>query len=324
MRPREIFIFDRDKSYASGFARYADLHAGGARAWAFTRKEPAFGFLREHTPDILIASEPFAELLAGEDAPAVPPGSVYRLSEEPVADGEGGPVFYKYQSAGAILSRVLSDHEARQQAGKKSAEGSRIAAVWSPLGRCGKTGLARALAETAGRTGTSLFLSLEEWVGDPLPGTDDRPGLSELLYQAGTGSRELSLTELLTEVRCFQTIPPVTCPEDIRRQDPEALAELIVQITRDGGFGTTVIDVSDALTDVLPVLRIADAVIVPVLPEAGAQEKLARAEAALRRREAWEVLQRLVRTEVPSPEPDDDLLPDPLIRAAQTLWERIR
>ena len=81
MRHKEIFIFDRDKSYASGFARYADLHAGGARAWAFTRKEPAFGFLREHTPDILIASEAFAGMLREEGAPPVSPESLYLLTE---------------------------------------------------------------------------------------------------------------------------------------------------------------------------------------------------------------------------------------------------
>ena len=207
------------------------------------------------------------------------------LTETPSVFG-----IYKYQSVRGICKELL------ERLHKQSAAGSQRSgciAVFSPLGRCGKTTLARALARAEESRG-GLYIGMEEYA--------DRTVHSEVLYQIHRRSPdvyEAVVRELTSEegVCCLRLSDTYSDLLDVQRSDLEWFHEQLLQPER---YRTLIYDVGGASLSSPEVLECFDHILMPVLPGNVAVGKVERFRSSLREAGLGGLLCRIHQVELPA------------------------
>lgn len=289
MRTYRIGICCRDPEYASGLMLALNRISGGEiEAMVFSRPEVLISCLPVHLPELLVMddwkmNEDETEMdREAEEFYGIP---VRRLTEQPSERG-----IYKYRSVKEICQELLDGLRKPEVAGSLN---SGCIAVFSPLGRCGKTALAHALAVSAGdRDG--LYIGMEEYT--------DRTVHSELLYQIRQRTpeiyeavvRECTIEDGAAVLRVSGMFSEL---RDVQEEDLKWLHE---QLLQPGRYRRLIYDIGGAALSDLSILRLFERIYMPVLTDDISVRKIGRFREALREWKLGGLLVRITPVEVPA------------------------
>ncbi len=241
MKERMV-IFDRDSKYAEELGkRLNDAPGFPFAVSAVSTKEE---LMRLDGASILLLSgqEDDIEILHGRW------GQVMLLSDvQGYHAVDTVPTVFKYQPLGKIQEDILKKQkriETEYSIAEKTVFRCAFVGIASPVGRCGKTGLAIALGEVLSQTAHVLYVNPEPFSGFPelfekLPDQN----LSDFLYERE--SNELSEKEAGLKVFQFHGVDilaPVRMAEDILNVSPKQIREIAQDIGRMECYDVVILD----------------------------------------------------------------------------------
>ncbi len=179
--------------------------------------------------------------------------------EKDVADG-----IFKFQSAREITGQIMKKLNVTETL--EPVKGNIFCGVYSPIGRCGKTTLAKGLA--ASKSG-GLYISLEEYGGRDSLG-------EEILYHILFENPKLhSLIEKIKpNVYGLREVKGILSYMDIRHLTKENMLWLKDQLLVGGNFERVVFDIGVASLTDLNILYAMDRIYIPVIDDEASNAKL--------------------------------------------------
>ena len=222
---------------------------------------------------------------------------VIPLSADRCCDDEQ---IYKYQSADLIVQSLLE--RLNVSVSLEPVSGKCFCGVYSPLGRCGKTTLAKGLA--AYHSG-SLYISLEEF------GSRDSLG-EDILYNIIFENPKIHSLINKIEPNEFglREIKGILSYMDIRQLEKSHISWLKEQLLIGGDYDRVIFDIGVGALSDLDILDTMDRIYVPVIEEEGATTKLQAFKELLRRREYAEIGRKLQYVNVPHCHYASDIMRD--------------
>lgn len=252
-----IGIWDRDTVYSCGLMEYLNSRTKNLfKATAFSGEVALREYLCTKDLDLLIIDEGFKDADFG--VPVMYVSENRRLCNDDIN-------IYKYQSVQNIADKL------KLYLGKGDVEqgGCGIYGVYSPLGRCGKTTLAKAICR---HSGNSLYINMEEYPGDV-----DMSGNSNvfLYYLANNNPEAIKLIEnIQADEAGIKCLLGVNSYMDIRQISYDNMRWLVDMIKVNMDFAKAVFDIGQAVLMEMSILSVFDKVIVPVLEDDISAKKL--------------------------------------------------
>lgn len=314
----KVVICDEDASFAIALMNYINRNRRlPILAMVFTDSRRLQEYLISHSVDLLVMDEAIgwqesdvvSETDAGQESDAVSKADVgqepyilsaaekrkrqnvkwqtatqipilWLLRSEAVLQekDEERVVISKYSKASVLVKRMLELLGTEKMVMGNVQDGISVA-VYSPIGRCGKTRLAESLcrywniqdAEGNGKYGRSIYLGLEEY------GRGGGEAVMEtLLYYLKQRSEKLE-AQLKTWIQVqsgFDSIPSADCYQELRELDAADIKWLTETLRRAGGYRYLVADIGGGSLADLNILQVFDVIYLPYLQEETVQKKL--------------------------------------------------
>lgn len=230
---------------------------GEAEAFLCTKERQLLEEIRHREPVVVFCMEDFAR----DELLLVP--RVNFVSEQEQEDG-----IYQYQSASALykeMRKFIWKETPKIVAGKGPQQ---IYAVYSPLGRCGKTSFACAYA----RSHSFFYISLEEY-GIRTNNFCDK---GNVLYYIKNRKEGITayLKQAAEEWEGIQILGAPTLFTDIRDLEWEDFSWLIEQIRKDGSMPSVMMDFGSCCMVDFSILDLFDKVYLPILSGDTEERKL--------------------------------------------------
>ena len=276
MKELRIGICSRDDRYAASLAVALGRESGGAvKVMAVIRPESFADMEVLPPPDLWLAEEP--EEIGSEQVLIVP------LTDR--QDREG---VFKYQPVQEILRELK--RLGRRQNDPVQTSGS--IAVFSPLGRSGRTTLARAVAATE-PYGRGLYIGMED--------ACDQVVHSELLYQIKVRAPELRETaerEIREEagLSCLRLSGMCSELRDVQLPDLQWFSERLLE---SGQYSTLVYDVGLGAMCDISLLQAFDRIYLTVLSDPLSERKLDVFRSLLLEQGLGRLWQSMIPVEIP-------------------------
>ena len=204
---------------------------------------------------------------------------VFVLTRGKVADlGEEEWAIGKYQCADEIIRQVFEFYVDRTKENVMrcmNKERARLVAVYSPIHRVGKTTFALALGRECAKSKKVLYLNLEEYAGMEVS-QDTNMNLGDLLYylRQGNGNLGIRLQAAVKEDEGLDVVPPIPVVLDLKEVTWEEWEALITQLLENSLYEMVVLDVSESVQGLFPLLELCDRVYMPVLEDENSRRKL--------------------------------------------------
>ena len=195
-----------------------------------------------------------------------------------------------YDGYKATRHKMPDELAAQMPVLKKTTE---LLGIYSPLGFCGQTSFALALAQILGREKSVLYLNMEEYSGFEELFEKEYPyTLSDLLYfvrqeQAGI---TVKMNSMIQSMGSMDFIPPVQSPEDIRGTRWQDWEHLLQEIVLHSSYEAVILDVGDGIEEVFQILDLCTRVYVPVRDDRISKCKMEQFEKLLRLRDYSQLL----------------------------------
>ena len=210
---------------------------------------------------------------------------------------------YKFQSARDITSQIMKKLNIREV--PEPVKGNIFCGVYSPLGRCGKTTLAKGLS--AFYPG-SLYISFEDYGGRDSLGEEI---LYHILYE---NPRVHTLLDKLTpNPDGLREVKGILSYMDIRQLTKENMYWLKEQLLVGGNYSRVIFDIGACVLSDINILHTMDRIYVPVIEDELANCKLQAFRELLRCDEYKELSGKLLYVNVPI-----------CHYTSETMWEFIR
>ena len=250
MNKKILAVYDVDPFYAERFSEFINQKESTPfMAIAFTSLARLKAFAQRQQIEILLAGDEVAD-------------------QEVTMVKTGAPAVYKYQASDSILREVMACYQTGEREEQMTAMGtrSRVIGVYSPIGRCGKTGFAVTLGQVLAKDSKVLFLSLEEFSGfSQMMGTQYSGSFSDLVYYSRQGEFDrMRLGSVIYDYGGLDYVPPVAYAEDLAQMEGAEVAGLIEKIARECGYDVLIVDVGHFLRNVEAVLAVSDVVYAPI------------------------------------------------------------
>jgi hypothetical protein len=289
MRTYKIGICDRNPQYA---VRVAEFINGGnqyrLQAVAFTGMQAVADYLTGQDLDMVLTDDMQGcrQEESGFffcDIPCV------ALLEKKSREDRG---IFKYQDIQTVCREALLYLAPERE---PTTRVFTCSCVFSPLGRCGKTRFAMALAaEDEVRGG--LYVGMEEYSG--LSADLEAPGI---LYQLKERMEALEdmIDSQLIPLENIKILQAAGAYFDTREITAEDIAWLNDSFSRSGRFSTVVYDIGGSSLMDYGILDCFDHIYMPVLPDEISKNKIKRLESMLRDMGYRKLLRKIIRLEVP-------------------------
>ena len=277
MRSIRIGICSRDDRYAANLAMAIGRESGGRiRVQAICGPEKLSEMIMEQPLDLWLSESPEPE--------ADGKMTVVALTSRPEDKG-----IFKYQPVREIVQQLLRC----SGGGNDISQPSGCIAVFSPLGRCGKTTLARAIA-LAEPAGTALYIGMEDY--------SDRQVHSELLYMIRVRAPELWETvtgETAEEAgyACLRLSGMYTELRDVGASDLKWFSE---QLLSPGRYSTLIYDVGSAALPDPACLSAFEKIYMPVCSDPVAVQKLEVFRSEMYSLDLGDIWKKLLQVEIPA------------------------
>ncbi|MCD8225635.1 MAG: hypothetical protein LUC99_12460 [Clostridiales bacterium] len=295
-------VYDNDVFYADRLAEFANQKDRTPfTAVAFSSLERLKEFTEKQSVELLLVGDNVAE----EELNGIRVGQTVRLGEAPTAEREHSTV-YKYQSSEEVLREVMTSYQvcAEPLPGivpglKKSA----VFGVYSPIGRCGKTGFALVLGQLLAKEGRALYLNFEDYSGFArMMGTGYSQSLSDLIYYYRTeGYNRLRIAGMVYNWGGLDYIAPTACAEDLGEIRGAELARLTAEIAGDGIYESIICDLGHLLRGEQDILELCDVIYTPVKEDAVSAAKMEEWQEELERSGHGRLWERVHILKLPRP-----------------------
>lgn len=269
-------VYDVDPSYADRFAEVINQREKiPFTVMAFPSLEDLRSYAQEHPVELLLINSSVSrEAVEGIGARYV----VALADGETVQADWEYPTVYKYQSSDNIIREVMVSYCEREVDAKlpELAARAQVIGVYSPIGRCLKTSFALTLGQLLAKETKTLYLNLEEFTGlSCLTQTQYQSDLSDLMYYYSQGTYStLRLNSMIHSIGDLDYIPPARYPEDLAQVKTEKMSELISRIAAESVYEMVILDVGTFGRNVIPLLKICQAVYMPVKEDGISAAKL--------------------------------------------------
>lgn len=247
-----IGVLDEEELYVGKLAAYLNRrNKGELQCCAFTQKDKLLAGIQEHRWDVVLTTD--EKLIEGVQKERDDVCCIW-LTEQERQSGERIYCIYRYQSGACVaeeLNRILDRQRLRTPRDR------RIVAVYSPVGRCGKTTMLLDYVRKHPKQ-QWLYIGMEDY-GAATGETNDT-----LLYY----TKERKKDKLLEQIEiCDGVLASPYSPFDsktIDREDMIWLFDILKQQTRYSGI---FFDVGTGVLQEPEVLTVFDMVIVPYIEE---------------------------------------------------------
>lgn len=286
MRKKQIAICDSEEAYTRRFAEFANRNMDTLFAvHGYTDCQGLLDSLAGRTPDLLLLAEEYAGQLCG----AVMDFPVILLTDQDyLEEGSGNcPAISKYQSCPRLMRQAMTLYAEIVPLSLGAAVHTghlRRLAVYSPIGRCGKTTLALALGWELSKSMRTLYLNLEEYSGFAVlhPGEGDS-ALSELMYFLRQGKKAFAcrLEGMLQHMGSLDYLPPMRSLAELREVSREDWEELLDALERESRYEAVILDLGSAADGLFTILDRCDWIYMPTAEDETACAKLRQYEDTL-------------------------------------------
>lgn len=289
-------ICDEDYHYIVNLMEYVNTQRlGGVSLVAFSSMEAVKEYLNKNYLDgVLLGTEVIWDeaCMAEYESLIVIPLTADRCC--------GDEKIYKYQSADLIINSLLE--RLNVSVSLEPVKGKCFCGVYSPLGRCGKTSLAKGLGVYhAG----SIYISLEEF------GSRDALG-EEILYNIIFENPNVHnlINQIEPNEFGLREIKGILSYMDIRQLEKSHMGWLKEQLLIGGDYNRVIFDIGVGSLSDLDILETMDRIYIPVLEEDGAAIKLQAFKELLRRREYADIGRKVQYVNVPYCHYGSDMMRD--------------
>lgn len=278
MEVKTLAICDQDKQYAIKLMRaFSEKRNFGFQVRVFSDAGELKQFLLQTQIEILLITGNYMS----EEIGALNIGKIILLSDgevfEEFSDYEK---IYKYQSADHILKEVLCYYAeyAKPMTGmyaqKKQFE---IHGVYSPVGRCGKSALAEALAGKLGKKKKTLLLDLQSFSADEEQLADEEMwDLADMIYFLRQGKKTFlyKLGSIVRSRDTFDYILPMRAPADLKSVTLAEWEELLNKLDADSDYDEIVIDFGNDICGLFQLLCQCTRIYVPLYKDRESRQKM--------------------------------------------------
>lgn len=294
----KVGVCDEDYHYVINLMEYVNSdRASSLTLVAFSSLEAVGEYLSNNYLDGVLLGRGFQ---GEEDAFCEHSGLVIMSLRDDKNAIEG---IYKFQSAREITSQVMKKLNVSETI--EPVKGNVFCGVYSPLGRCGKTSLAKGLA--AFYPG-SLYISFEDYGGRDSLGEEI---LYHILYE---NSKVHTLLDKITpNSEGLREVKGILSYMDIRHLTKGNMYWLKEQLLVGGNYSRVIFDIGVSALSDINLLHTMDRVYVPVIEDEVANIKLQAFRELLRCDEYRELSGKLLYVNVPI-----------CHHTSETMWEFIR
>ena len=311
MRTYRVGICDRDMDFATALMDYAQADRGSVFSFiAFSGNRAVADYLSVQDLDFVLTDD-ITGCDISEKGISISDVRVILLSEvkdpEPYNSASSEKDFiYKYQKASLFLENLKALISMDKTSVRQPAA---VIAVYSPIGRCGKTRLARALAYDDEVRG-GLYVAMED-ISDNVNALG-----SDILYQTKIHAAQLETTvrdHLVDEggIKALYLSGTYMDSSDISYEDIEELIRVLMGM---GSFTTVVFDIGSAAIRDMRILGIFDRIYMPVLRDEISVRKIEVHSRLLKETGQRQVLTKLIPVDVPDAEACSEVM-------VKKLWE---
>lgn len=293
-------VWDVDACYAKRFADVVNQKEKVPfTVVPFTSLENLKEYAREHVIEILLVSG----ATPPEQLKEIEAGAIVTLAEGEIVSATGSyPSVYKYQSTDSVIREVMAYYCEKPQpmlvaVGKRA----KIIGIYSPVARCLKTSLALTMGQQLARDGKALYVGFEMFSGfGSLLGGDGKGDLSDVLYFFRQESFSvIRLKSIVYNWKGMDYIPPVKYPEDLEQLTGEETARLLERLASECGYEYIIVDLGQAICNLIPALDSCDIVYMPVKEDGVSSAKLEEFEQYLEVSRQENLRERMVRVKLP-------------------------
>jgi hypothetical protein len=267
----KVVLCDKEEDFVLALMNYLNRNTQiPILSMAFTEEEDMVSYLMVHKVD-LIVTEVLPDAIKDTENHMTP--VLYSYVSDDAAAVEKYRIF-KYSPASEYIRwmlRILSEENKMVQTA-----GSGICmAVYSPIGRSGKTILTQALCSYYSRQQTQenrcIYLGLEEY------GTYeyDTHRMEELLYFVKQRARNISMKmkALAVEVQNYDSIPSAASYEELKELCLDDIRWLLTALRQEGIYDYILMDIGSASLSGIELLLELDVVYLPYLQDSNSKVK---------------------------------------------------
>ncbi len=275
----------------------------GFQIHAFSKVEQLEQFSQKGQIEILLISGRYMS----EKVSRMNIGKILLLSDgeiyEEFSDYES---IYKYQSAEHIMKEILCHYAeyARPVSGmfygKKEFE---VHGVYSPIGRCGKSVLARSLATAFGRKKKTLLLDLQSFSArEEQLGEEELWDLADMIYFLRQGKKTFlyKLSSIVRREGSYDSILPMKVPADLRGVTVAEWSELLEKLAIDSDYSVVIIDFGQDVSGIFQLLSQCTKIYMPIISDAESKRKLENFEWILKNENFKKVVECIQKIYLPT------------------------
>ncbi|MBQ9935676.1 MAG: hypothetical protein IJO70_07510 [Lachnospiraceae bacterium] len=209
---------------------------------------------------------------------------MFLMDEKDTPDG-----IYKFQSAREITGQIMKRLNVSEM--PEPVQGNVFCGIYSPLGRCGKTSLAKGLAAFCLN---SLYISLEDYGGRDSLG-------EEILYHILFENPKLHslIDRIKPNAFGLREVKGILSYMDIRHLTKENMYWLKEQLLVGGNYGSVIFDIGTSVLSDINILHAMDRIYVPVIDDEASNVKLQAFREVLRCEEYRELSGKIQYVNVP-------------------------
>lgn len=299
-----LAICDTEQKYAIKLMEaFCAKNQFGFQIHAFSKVEKLEESAAQNQIEVLLISGK----LMSESIGRLNVGKIILLSDgevyEEFSDYES---IYKYQSAEHIMKEVLCycAEYAKPVTGMYHRKSEfEVYGIYSPIGRCGKTALARNLAKTFGKRKKTLLLDLQSYSAqkDQLD-NDQQWDLSDMIYFLRQGKKTFlyKLNSIVRSKNSYDYILPMKIPADLRSVTLAEWSGLLEKLSSDSDYRVVVIDFGNDICGLFQLLAQCTKVFVPTFQDMDSKAKIENFEWNLREEHFEKVIESMQKICLPS------------------------
>lgn len=286
-----LVICDEQQEYCTQMMDYLNSKVEGQFSIRiYTECNALLLGLKKTRADVALIDEKIYEKIQNKDELRALLDSLLIITEKRTSPYPLEEAVYRYQSAGAIVSKIFSTSECRSEAviGRNEEKGAEIIGIFSPVSHVGKTSLAITMGQIYAEKMKTLFLSLEAYSGiTGLLSLKQEKTLGELLYDFDV-NRDRYPAQLYTYVQSFcgmDTISPIEDLCELQSISKNQLTEFIRLLSEECSYEKIIIDFGSSVVSLIDILAICDVIYVPTREDVISQAKLASFADSLKKQE---------------------------------------
>ncbi|MCM1537330.1 MAG: hypothetical protein NC254_02915 [bacterium] len=275
-----LALCDGNIHYSSRLAAYLEQQkAFPFRILLFSDAEQMMKCVADLCPQyFLLSEEVYAELLESGMPVYKRLFLLRKQKENNECDAPHITTIYRYQQAGNIMRAILAQLEETGKNGRnKSAEGTKIVGVYTPVRRSMQTSFSILLGQLLAAHARTLYINMEGYSGfRTLLGGDLKPDITDLMFLAKKeGEPFMRILEgMIHTIGRLEYIPPAAAFVDLAAVAKEQWIMLLQEIRRDERFSYLVLDVTEQVQGMFSVLEECDLIYTMEGADAVAQAKL--------------------------------------------------